>query len=165
MRESATDSTTPPTTARVRYPVMQRKILSFVFVLTSLVIGLGAFGHAAQWWRIVYPALGNRVSDHRMLNMLLAVWLFVSGSMLGFGLVLIWTWWRIRKADHGVFVIPIGIAVFYFIFGLLSWIYVGSFFALFVVLSILLFISTLGLNARASDRANRPISNSRPRVV
>jgi hypothetical protein len=125
---------------------MKQKIFSFVFLVTSIVIGLGAFGHAAQWWKVVYPVLGNRVSDPRMLNMLLAVWLFVSGGMLSFGLVLIWTWLRIRKGDRGVVVIPIGIAVFYFIFGVLSWIYVGRFFALFVVLSILLFISTLVLN-------------------
>ena len=125
---------------------MKQKIFSFVFLLTSIVLGLGAFGHAAQWWQVVYPVLGSRVSDPRMLNMLLAVWLFVSGSMLSFGLVLIWTWLRIRKGDGGVVVIPIGIAVFYFIFGVLSWIYVGRFFALFVVLSTLLFISTLVLN-------------------
>jgi hypothetical protein len=125
---------------------MKQKIFSFVFLVTSIVIGLGAFGHAEQWWKVVYPVLGNRVSDPRMLNMLLAVWLFVSGGMLSFGLVLIWTWLRIRKGDRGVAVIPIGIAVFYFIFGVLSWIYVGTFFALFVALSTSLFISTLVLN-------------------
>jgi hypothetical protein len=133
---------------------MKRTIFSFLFLGTSIVIGLGAFGHAAQWWQVVYPVLGNRVSDTRMLNMLLAVWLFVSGGMLSFGLVLIWTWLRIRKGDRGVVVIPIGIAVFYFIFGVLSWIYVGRFFALFVVLSTLLCISTLVLNARrTADRS------------
>ena len=133
---------------------MKQRIFSFVFLVTSIVIGLGAFGHAGQWWKVVYPVLGNRVSDPRMLNMLLAVWLFVSGGMLSFGLVLIWTWLRIRKGDRGVAVIPIGIAVFYFIFGVLSWIYVGTFFALFVVLGTLLFISTLVLNAHRS--AGRP---------
>ena len=133
---------------------MKRKIFSVVFLGTSIVIGLGAFGHAAQWWQVVYPVLGNRVSDTRMLNMLLAVWLFVSGAMLSFGLVLIWTWLRIIKGDRGVVVIPIGIAVFYLIFGVLSWIYVGRFFALFVVLSTLLCISTLVLNARRiADRS------------
>jgi hypothetical protein len=125
---------------------MKQRLFSFVFLVTSVVIGLGAFGHAEQWWNVVYPVLGNRVSDPRMLNMLLAVWLFVSGGMLSFGLVLIWTWLRIRKGDRGVAVIPIGIAVFYFIFGVLSWIYVGRFFALFAVLGISLFISTLVIN-------------------
>jgi len=103
-------------------------------------------GHAAQWWKVVYPVLSTRVSEPRMLNMLLAVWLFVSGGMLSFGLALMWTGFRIRKGDRGVVVIPIGIAVFYFIFGVLSWIFVGKFFALFVVLSTLLFISTWVLN-------------------
>jgi hypothetical protein len=130
---------------------MRQKISSFVFLATSIVIGLGAFGHAAQWWQVIYPDLGNRISDTRMLNMLLAVWLFVSGAMLSFGLVLIWTWLRIRRGDRGVVVIPIGIAVFYFIFGVLSWIYVGRFFALFVVLSTLLCIAALVLNPRRSQ--------------
>jgi hypothetical protein len=133
---------------------MKQKIFSFVFLATSIVIGLGAFGHAEQWWKVVYPVLGNRISDPRMLNMLLAVWLFVSGGMLSFGLVLIWTWSRIRKGDRGVVVIPIGIAVFYFIFGVLSWIYVGTFFALFVILSASLLISTLVLNVHRT--AGRP---------
>jgi hypothetical protein len=133
---------------------MKQKIFSFVILVTSIVIGLGAFGHAAQWWQVVYPALVNRISDTRMLNMLLAVWLFVSGSMLSFGLVLIWTWLRMRRGARGVVVIPIGIAVFYFIFGVLSWIYVGRFFALFVVLSALLCISSMVINARrTADRS------------
>jgi hypothetical protein len=85
--------------------------------------------------------------------MLLAVWLFVSGDMLSFGLVLIWTSLRMRKGDRGVVVLPIGIAVFYFNFGVLSWIYVGRFFALFVVLGTLLCFSSLVLNARRA--ANR----------
>jgi hypothetical protein len=127
---------------------MKQKISSFVFVVTSIVIGLGAFGHAEQWWKVVYPVIGNRIANPRMLNMLLAVWLFVSGGMLSFGLVLIWSWLRIRNGDRGVLVIPIGISVFYFVFGVLSWIYVGSFFALFVALAILLFISALTLDAR-----------------
>jgi hypothetical protein len=124
---------------------MKQKISSFVFVVTSIVIGLGAFGHAEQWWKVVYPVIGNRIANPRMLNMLLAVWLFVSGGMLSFGLVLIWSWLRIRNGDRGVLVIPIGISVFYFVFGVLSWIYVGSFFALFVALAIFLFISALAL--------------------
>jgi hypothetical protein len=126
---------------------MKQKIFSVIFLMTSAVIALGAFGHAAQWWEVVYPVLGNSVSDPRMLNMLFAVWLFVSGCMLSFGLVLIWTWFRMRKGDRGVVVIPLGIGVFYFIFGVLSWINVGRFFALFVVLGTLLFICTKVLSA------------------
>jgi hypothetical protein len=126
---------------------MWRKIFSLVFVLTSIFIGLGAFGHAGQWWQVVYPVLGNRIPDARMLNMLLAVWLFVSGSMLVFGLALLWSWRRLRKSDPSVRMIPIGIAVFYLIFGVSAWIYVGGFFALFVVLGCLLLISTWGLSA------------------
>jgi hypothetical protein len=131
---------------------MKQKIFSFVFLVTSTVIGLGAFGHAEQWWKVVYPVLGTRVPDPRMLHMLLAVWLFVSGGMLSFGLVLIWTWSRLRKGDRGVAVIPIGIAVFYFVFGVLSWLYVSGFFALFVVLGTLLLISTLILRRPPGPR-------------
>jgi hypothetical protein len=133
---------------------MKQRIFSFIFIITSVVIGLGAFGHASQWWEVGYPLIGSRIANHRVLNMLFAVWLFVSGGMLSFGLVLLWSWRRIRDGDRGVVVIPIGISVFYFVFGVLSWLYVGSFYALFVALAILLFISALVLNARhASGRS------------
>jgi hypothetical protein len=132
---------------------VKQKIFSLVFVLTSIVIGLGAFGHAAQWWKVGYPLVGSRIANPRVLNMLLAVWLFVSGGMLSFGLVLLWSWRRIRHGDRGVVVIPIGISVFYFIFGVLSWLYVGPFYSLFVALAILLFMSGLVLSAgRAESR-------------
>jgi hypothetical protein len=123
-----------------------------VFLLTATLIGLGAFGHAAQWSKVVFPILGHGVLAPRVLNMLFAVWLFASGGMLSFGLVLIWAWWRMRKGDRGVAVIPLGIAVFYFIFGVLSWAFVGTFFALFVVLGVLLFVSTLVLRVRRTPR-------------
>jgi hypothetical protein len=133
---------------------MRYRIFSFIFLATSAVIGLGAFGHAQQWWTLVQPVLSSRIPDPRMLRMLLAVWLFVSGCMLGFALVLIWAWARIRKGDRGVAAIPIGIAAFYFVFGVLSWIGVGGFYAVFVILGASLFTSTLILNARTI--ANRP---------
>jgi hypothetical protein len=129
---------------------VKQKIFSLVFVLTSIVIGLGAFGHAAQWWKVGYPLIGSRIANPRVLNMLLAVWMFVSGGMLSFGLVLLWSWRRIRHGDRGVVVIPIGISVFYLIFGVLSWLYVGPFYSLFVALAILLFMSGLVLSAIAT---------------
>jgi hypothetical protein len=131
---------------------MKQKVASFIFLATSVLIGLGAFGHASQWGKVVYPVIGSQVADPRMLHLLLAVWLFVSGAMLTFALALIWAWARIRRGERSVVVLPFGIGAFYLVFGLLSWFYVGNFFALFVALGALLAISTIGLlqtNARS----------------
>ncbi len=131
---------------RWSYILMKQKIVSTLFFLTSIVIGLGAFGHASQWWKHVYPAIGGRITDSGMIHLLFAVWLFVSGCMLSFGLLLLWAWRRIRMGDRSLAFIPTVIGLFYVTTGVMSWIWVGRFFALFVVLGGLLLICTLAWN-------------------
>lgn len=129
---------------------MKQKISSYIFLLTSILIGLGAFGHASQWSKHVYPAIGNLIANQNIIRLLLAVWLFVSGCMIVFGVLLIIVWFRIRKGVKGLLFIPIVISILYFITGLLSWPLVDPFFALFVVLGVLLFISALLMNRKSS---------------
>jgi len=125
---------------------MIKKIFSFLFLLTSIFIGLGAFGHASQWTKHVYPAIGNLIQDEEMIRLLLAVWLFASGCMMAIGILLVWIWIRVNRGERNLLFIPITISVLYFITGILSWIFVGKFFALFVILGVLLFISALIMN-------------------
>jgi len=125
---------------------MKNKLFSGLFLITSLLIGLGAFGHASQWWKHVYPVIGSGITDQHMLHLLLMVWLFVSACMLSFGIILVWIWWRIRKGDRNLMFVPVIIGVLYLITGVCSWFYVAPFFALFVVLGALLLISTWALH-------------------
>lgn len=121
---------------------MKNKLFSGIFLITSLLIGLGAFGHASQWWKHIYPVIGSGMADQHMLHLLLMVWLFVSACMLSFGSMLVWIWWRIKKGDRNLMFVPAIIGVLYLVTGVFSWFYVAPFFALFVVLGGLLLIST-----------------------
>jgi hypothetical protein len=125
---------------------MIRKIFSTVFLLTSIVIGLGAFGHDSNARHLTeefakFPAL-----DAHVIAITLAVWHFCSACMFVFGAICVWTWWRIRKDERGVFVAPILIGLFYVFSGLATVLYTGRpFFWVFVVLGGLLLVSSLAL--------------------
>jgi hypothetical protein len=78
---------------------MVKKLASLIFLLDSLIIGLGAFGHGLQV-RHVHAAIDQFPIEPDMHSMLYVVWYFVSGCMLTFGVTLIWVWWRLRTGDR-----------------------------------------------------------------
>ncbi|HEY3646182.1 MAG TPA: hypothetical protein VGM16_12660 [Gammaproteobacteria bacterium] len=131
---------------------MPRKFFSGLFLIVSLVVGVGAFGHASQWWRHVAPALSALGADPKFTSLLFSIWLFVSGCMLSFGVILVWVWLRMRKGDQSLLMIPMLIGAFYLVAGVLSCIWVGPFFALFVVLGFLLCLSALGMRRAQTAR-------------
>jgi len=122
---------------------MMRKFASAVFLLTSIVIGLGAFGHGSQWHKHVLPALGS--VDAGTVRLLALIWYWVSGTMLVFGALLIWTWWRMRQGENNLRFIPLSVGTFYLLDGGYAALTLDPFFWLFVILALLLFVSTLGL--------------------
>lgn len=122
---------------------MLRRIISSLFLLTSLSVGLGAFGHAPQWGKHVLPALGS--VDAQLIKVLALVWYWVSGTMLVLGALLVWAWWRLRRGDRSLVGIPIVIGIFYFVEGLYGALRVEQFFLLFVVQAVLLFGLSWGL--------------------
>jgi len=129
---------------------MIRKIFSIVFLLTGIVIGLGAFGHDSNARLLTgefakFPAL-----DAHVVTIVLAVWHFCSGCMLVFGAICVWTWWRMRKGERGVLFAPILIGVSYVASGVATVLYTGKpFFWVFVVLGGLLLVSALILRRDA----------------
>jgi hypothetical protein len=137
-----------------------RKVASILYLLTGLVIGLGAFGHdsntrhlAEQFAR--FPAL-----DADLVRIVYAVWHFCSGCMLVFGAIIVWTWLRARRGARGVFFASDAIGVFYLVAGAGCVIYTGRpFFWLFTILGLLLLATAAvlraypGLRTAPSDRA------------
>jgi len=115
---------------------MLRKLSSAIFLLTACVIGLGALGHGSQWGRHVYAAVSG--VDPQVVELLKLIWFWVSGTMLVFGALLIWVWWRIRQGDRNLFFIPWAVGAFYLVEGMCGVLYLGAFFALFIVLAVLL---------------------------
>ena len=73
---------------------------SLVFLLTAISIALGAFGHGSQWPKHVRADVAGLAPD--TIRLLALVWYWVSGTMLVFGLLLLWAWWRLRQGDRSL---------------------------------------------------------------
>ena len=115
---------------------MTRKLLSALYLLTAITVGLGAFGHGAQWSLHVVPALKGLGPE--VVRLLELVWYWVSGAMLTLGAVLVWTWWRMGRGEARLGSVPGMIGAFYFVEGIYGARYLGTFFLLFVVQAVLL---------------------------
>jgi hypothetical protein len=120
-----------------------RKLLSALFLLTAISVGLGAFGHGSQWSRHVAPALTGL--DTHLLELLKLVWYWVSGAMFTLGALLVWAWWRMERGEMDLAFVPWMVGAFYLVEGVYGAVYLGIFFLLFVVQAVLLWGTTLAL--------------------
>jgi hypothetical protein len=121
---------------------MLRKLASLAFLLDSLVIGLGAFGHGLQAGH-VHAALDRFPIEADLHSMIYVVWYFVSGCMLTFGVTLVWVWWHLRNGDSRFLFAAILIGVLYVGIGVFGLIYRAGdpFMAFFVGLGAVLLLS------------------------
>jgi|KBSSwiStaDraftv2_1062776.scaffolds.fasta_scaffold66963_4 hypothetical protein len=127
---------------------MLRKAASILFLLTAVVIGLGAFGHDSNTAKLTEEFAKFSAFDTRAKAIIVAVWHFCSGCMFAFGAILVWTWQRIRNGARDVFFAPLVIGALYVASGALSVGYTGvAFFWLFVVLGGLLIATSLILRS------------------
>jgi len=125
---------------------MARKIASIVFLLTSIAIGLGAFGYDSNAGRLAQEFAKAPALDAATVSTVIAVWHFCSGCMFVLGAICVWNWWRIRGGARDGYFAPALIGVFYVIAGAATVAYTAKpFFWLFVVLGGLLLASALAL--------------------
>ena len=122
---------------------MARKLLSALFLLTAISVGLGAFGHGSQWSAHVAPTLKGL--DPHMLELLKLVWYWVSGAMFTLGVLLVWTWWRMGRGETTLAFVPWMIGGFYFVEGVYGAVYLGTFFLIFVAQAVLLWSTSWAL--------------------
>ena len=123
-----------------------RKVASILFLLTGIVVALGAFGHDSNAAKLIAEFAKAPQLDASVVSVTLAVWHFCSGCMLVLGLICIWTWWRASRGERSVFAPTDLIGVFYMASGMATVIYTGKgFFWLFVALGALLILSALVL--------------------
>ena len=121
------------------------KASSVLFLLTALVIALGAFGHDSHAARLAVE-LGKQPLDAHDVTVIILVWHFVSGCMIVLGALCVWAWWRARHGERGAFFVSDLIGLFYIVTGVLSVWYTGiAFFWLFFALGALLVITSLPL--------------------
>jgi len=119
---------------------------SGLFLVVSLSVGLGAFGHGHQWPAHVSGMLGGVAPD--AVKLLEVIWYWVSGTMLVFGGLLLWCWWKLRRGDASLAVIPWVTGGFYILAGTWAALWLGPFFWLFPAQDLLLWISTWMLRAK-----------------
>jgi hypothetical protein len=121
---------------------MLRTLASVIFLLDSLVIGLGAFGHGSQV-RQVHAALDHFPIDADMHSMIYVVWYLVSGCMLSFGVILVWAWRGLRRGDGRFLFAAIPIGLVYVGIGVFGLIYRAGdpFMAFFAGLGAVLLLS------------------------
>ena len=127
---------------------MGRKSFSALFLIVSLTVGLGAFGHGHQWSAHVSDMLGGVAPD--AVKLLELIWFWVSGTMLVFGVLLLWCWWKLRRGDGSLAMIAWVIGGFYILVGTWAALWVAPFFWLFPVLGALLWLCTWMLRSRRS---------------
>jgi len=132
---------------------MKRKVSSLVFLLTAISIALGAFGHGSQWPKHVRADVAGLAPD--TIRLLALVWYWVSGTMLVFGLLLLWAWWRMRQGDRSPAFLAGLVGAFYCAEGILGAAYLGPFFLIFVVQAVALCASVWVLY-RAADASSGP---------
>lgn len=119
---------------------MGRKFFSALFLIVSLTVGLGAFGHGHQWSAHVSDTLTGVAPD--AVKLVELIWFWVSGTMLAFGVLLIWCWWKLSRGDTNLVVIPWVTGGFYILAGTWGALTVAPFFWLFPALGLLLWVST-----------------------
>jgi hypothetical protein len=119
-----------------------RMLASVLFLVDSIIIGLGAFGHGLQAHR-VHEVLDPFPIERDIGSMIYVVWYFVSGCMLTFGLTLVWVWQRLRSGDTRPWFAALLIGVLYIGIGAFGLVYRHGdpFMGFFVVLGAVLLAS------------------------
>jgi hypothetical protein len=132
--------------------IMLKKLASVIFLLDSVVIGLGAFGHGLQAQH-VHAAIDQFPIESNVHSMIFVVWYFVSGCMLAFGALLIWAWQRLRTGDRRPLFASSLIGLLYAGIGVFGLVYRHGdpFMAFFVVLGSVLLISGYFIAPRAES--------------
>lgn len=125
---------------------MLTSISWYVFLIDGILIGLGAFGHGYSAVKI-HEAIDQFPIVRPIYQTIFVVWYFVSGAMLVFGGMIVWISFRLKAGDASALPIAYGIGVLYFVFGVCALIYRRGdpFWALFVVLGVLLVGSSFNL--------------------
>jgi hypothetical protein len=127
---------------------MATKISSAVFLIVSILIGLGAFGHGISVRR-VHAAIDQFAIEKSISETIYVVWYAASVNMILFGVILVCVWTRVRAGDSSMLLVAELIAISYIITAVLGLVlrHGDRFWYLFLVLGVLLLVSSLMLKA------------------
>jgi len=114
---------------------MTRRVASAAFLVTGVLITLGAYGHGFVGRRHIDVELDKFAIAPNVYTMLYVVWYFVSGCMLLFGLTVIAAWVQRRKGQLALLPVTGLIGLLYLFTGVGGMIYRNGdpFMATFIV--------------------------------
>ena len=136
---------------------MKRNVYSVVYWVAGILIALGAFGHGIGGARNVQRAFAAAPNlDPHVAGIIWVVWYWVSGTMLFFGGISLWAWFPARRGNRDVLVVPMVVAAFYMITGIVTAaVEHETFWLLFLIEGAMLLVGTLGLRS-AAPASTRP---------
>ncbi len=134
---------------------MSRKIASIIFLIDSVIMGLGSLGHGYSVRR-VHEAIDKFPIDPVISQTLYIIWYSVSGTQLLFGAILIWIWLKVRSGDRSALPIANLIGMFNLFLGICAIVYRHGdpFWSLFIMLGTLLLASSFALRTAAPLNQN-----------
>jgi hypothetical protein len=100
-----------------------RKLLSALFLLVGVLIGLGGLAHSFMGRLAVDAELGKFRIAPDVATMLYVVWYFVGGCMLLFGFTIVWAWYRRGSGDVSLLLVTALIGILYFAVGVGGFLY------------------------------------------
>lgn len=104
---------------------MQRTIATVLYWLATITITLGAYGHGFQGIKGVEGPIATSTLPADVVGVIWIVWYFVSGSMLVFGILLIWAWPSLNRGPGSRSGVALVIGAFYTVTGIACYLYSG----------------------------------------
>lgn len=128
-----------------------------LYWLAAITITLGAYGHGFLGIKGVEGPIGAATLPHDVVGVIWIVWYFVSGSMLVFGVLLIWAWPALTRGPGSRSSVAFVIGGFYAITGVACYVYSGRepFWLLFLFQGIFVVTSTIMLQQSSGMRSQR----------
>jgi hypothetical protein len=132
--------------------MMKTRLLTAIYWIVGLMIGLGAFGHGFSGIKPVRAALDTVTLPPDVRGVIWIVWYFVSGCMLTFAVLIIWAWFAARRGYPSALAVPIVIALFWMATGIAAYAYQHNpFWLLFLAEGTGLLAASLGLRGAPAE--------------
>jgi hypothetical protein len=136
---------------------LKRTVATVLYWLATITITLGAYGHGFQGIKGVEGPIVTSALPPDVVGVIWIVWYWVSGSMLVFGILLIWAWPALKRGPGSRSGVALVIGAFYAITGVACYLYSGRdpFWLLFLFQGICLIASTVMLHQSSGQRLQR----------
>lgn len=135
---------------------MRTAICEYTLLVLGLLIFALGFAHSLAGWPPLEKALTTAGIDPQISGALQVGWLFGSGSMHAFGILVVLSFFSLRKGIASARQVPIIVGLLYLIFGASASLFrhFNAHFAIFMALGVLLLFAALAWMPRLRSPGN-----------